>query len=162
MRHAFLLLVATVLLAAWPAIAQSNLTGLNLAPPPPALPAAPVASPLPANAPAVAGIDERIAFNSTERWLIPHYFQRVREQQRRAARAKKFQRALPDGVATPPQKGDMLPLGVVASLHRLPAPLARDLPPERPDTNRLVVGTDIVMLRSSTGEVLDVLNRVIE
>lgn len=136
---------------------------VNLAPPPPAptLPPASIAPQEPVAQPA-APIDDRIAFNSTERWLIPNYFQKVRDKQTRASRAEKFQRALPDGIAKAPGKGDVLPANVVAGLHRLPGPLLRDLPPARPDTERLVVGTDIILLRPSSGEVLDVLNKIIE
>ncbi|MFN4276216.1 MAG: hypothetical protein ACK4FJ_07930 [Ferrovibrio sp.] len=136
---------------------------VNLAPPPPAptLPPAFSTPQGPAAQPAVE-IDDRIAFNSTERWLIPDYFQRVREKQSRASRAAKFQRGLPEGIAKAPRKGDLLPANVVASLHRLPGPLLRELPPARPDTERLVVGIDIILLRRSSGEVLDVLGSVIE
>lgn len=136
---------------------------VNLAPPPPAptLPPAFSASQGPV-AQRAAQIDDRIAFNSTERWLIPNYFQRVREKQTRASRAEKFRRGLPEGIAKAPVKGDVLPANVVAGLHRLPGPLLRELPPARPDTERLVVGTDIILLRPSSGEVLDVLGKVIE
>lgn len=111
--------------------------------------------------PAVA-IDDSVAFNHTERWMIPRYFSYIRANQAHAARAKKFQRILPKGIGKAPEKGDILSPAVVASLHRLPGPLLRDLPAARPDTERLVVGTDIVMLRPSSGEVLDVLQKVIE
>lgn len=136
---------------------------VNLAPPPPpsTLPPASIVPQGPVAQPA-AQIDDRTAFNSTERWLIPHYFQKVRDKQTRASRAEKFQRVLPDGIAKAPSKGDVLPANVVASLHRLPGPLLRSLPPARPDTERLVVGTDIILLRPSSGEVLDVLGKVIE
>jgi hypothetical protein len=136
---------------------------VNLAPPPPppTLPPASIAPQGPVAQPAVQ-IDDRIAFNSTERWLIPHYFQKVRDKQTRASRAEKFQRALPDGITKAPGKGDVLPATVVAGLPRLPGPLLRELPPARPDTERLVVGTDIILLRPSSGEVLDVLGRVIQ
>jgi len=61
---------------------------VNLAPPPPpsTLPPASIAPQGPVAQPAVQ-IDDRIAFNSTERWLIPHYFQKVRDKQTRASRA---------------------------------------------------------------------------
>lgn len=134
--------------------------GVNLAPPAPIpmqQPSAPATAPQP-----TAAIDENVAFNHTERWLIPRYFSNVRGNQSHASRAKKYQRALPKGIEKMPQKGDVLSPGVVASLHRLPGPLLRDLPAARPDTERLVVGTDIIMLRRSSGEVLDIIHKAIE
>ncbi|MFN4309779.1 MAG: hypothetical protein ACK4FK_04230 [Ferrovibrio sp.] len=108
-----------------------------------------------------ASIDDSTAFNSTERWLIPYYFQRKHADRARASRAKSVQRSLPAGIATAPRKGDTLPLDVAARLHNLPGPLLRDLPPARPDTARLVVGADVILLRRSSGEVLDVMAGVI-
>lgn len=135
---------------------------VNLAPPPPPPSTSMQVQPFAPAVPQAARIDERTAFNSAERWLIPYYFQRVRDKQTRASRAEKFQRRLPAGIAKAPGKGDVLPANVVAGLPRLPGPLLRDLPPARPDTERLVVGTDIILLRPSSGEVLDVLDKVIQ
>ena len=75
---------------------------------------------------------------------------------------KVYERALPAGLTEPPAKGDILPASVIADMRPLPGPLVRELPPARPDTERLVVGTDIILLRPSSGEVLDVLDRVIQ
>ncbi len=156
MRRALLAAGFAALLVSPPAQAQPQ---MNLAPPP-ALPveAAPQ-TPL-ITAPRQA-VDERIAFNSSERWIIPTFYDRVREKQRRAARNKKYERILPAGIAAAPARGDRLPVTVLASLDRLPGPLLRELPPARPNTDRIMVGKDILMVSTSTGEVLDVLPNIL-
>ncbi|MEK9969818.1 MAG: hypothetical protein VW600_11830 [Ferrovibrio sp.] len=106
-------------------------------------------------------IDERVAFNHAERWIIPTYFERVREKQRRAARSKKYVRALPAGITHQPAKGEVLPLPLLASLERLPGPLVRGLPPNRPETDRIVVAKDVLMVNTATGEVLDILPNIL-
>lgn len=143
---------------ALPAVGQSAFPGLQAAPPPPAapqevLPAAP-AAPLPP-------IDERVAFNHPERWIIRNYFDRVREDQVRASRSKVYERALPAGLQQPPAKGDRLSAATIAEMRSLPGPLIRELPPARPGTLRRIAGKDVLMLRSATGEVLDVISNVI-
>ena len=145
--------LAVSLVVALPAMAQ-QLLGPNLAPPPSAAIAAPVE---PLNTPQRVVADDRVAFNATENWLIPHYFEQVREKQKRAARSKKYERNLPEGIRANPAKGDLLPLTLLARLDRLPGPLQRELPPNRPDTERIVVGKNVLMVRRSTGEVLDIL-----
>jgi len=105
--------------------------------------------------------DEATQFNRTERWLIPSYFQKLRDKQRRAARSKVYQRILPAGLENPPVAGDVLSASVLANLHRLPGPLVRDLPARRPDTQRYVAGKDILLVQPSTGKVLDVIAGVI-
>lgn len=142
--------------AAW---AQSAFPGLQTPPPPP-----PQDNPLPAaaSAPApLAPIDETVAFNHAERWIIPDYFGSVRELQLRASRSKKYERDLPPGLTQPPAKGDHLSAEAIAGMRMLPGPLLRQLPPARPDTLRRIAGQDVLMLRRSTGEVLDVLRGVI-
>lgn len=143
-----------VAVMASPASAQSALRGPGLAPAPAESPLLP--QPVPVATPR-APIDDRIAFNTAETWRIAHYFTQVREKQKRSSRSKKFPRALPEGITTDPAKGDRLPLDVLARLDRLPGPLLRELPPRRPDTDRVVVGKNVLMVRSSTGEVLDIL-----
>ncbi len=158
MRRAFLAAgFAATLLAAASAPAQTR--GPNLAPPP-ALPSdtQPQAAIFTA---APQAVDERIAFNSSERWIIPTFYERVREKQRRAARSKKYERALPAGIPAAPARGDRLPVTVLASLDRLPGPLLRELPPARPNTDRVMVGKDILMVSTATGEVLDVLPNIL-
>ncbi len=139
--------------------AQAQTRGPNLAPPP-ALPSdtQPQAAMFTA---APQAVDERVAFNSSERWIIPTFYERVREKQRRAGRSKKYDRALPAGIAAAPAKGDLLPMTVLATLDRLPGPLLRNLPPARPQTDRVMVGKDILMVSTSTGEVLDVLPNIL-
>jgi hypothetical protein len=158
MRHAFLAagFVAAVLLST---SALAQMPGTNLAPPPamprdlqpqtPLITAAPIA------------VDERVAFNSSERWIIPTFYERVREKQHRAGRSKKYERTLPAGITAAPARGDLLPRTVLATLDRLPGPLLRSLPPARPETDRVMVGKDILMVSTSTGEVLDVLPDVL-
>jgi len=98
-----------------------------------------------------------VAFSHAERWIIPDYFFEVRLRQIRASRSKTHERALPQGLTAPLTRGDVVPAGVMAGLRALPGPLLRQLPPPRPDTMRRIAGQDVVMLRSSTGEVLDIL-----
>lgn len=138
--------------------AQSAFPGLQTPPPPPLQDnPVPVAAPVASLPP----IDESIAFNHAERWIIPNYFSSVREQQLRAGRSKKYQRDLPAGLKQPPAKGDQLPATIVAGMRPLPGPLLRELPPARPDTMRRIAGQNVLLLRSSTGEVLDILSSVI-
>ncbi len=149
------ILQAAGLSAAW---AQSAFPGLQTPPPPPPPQDTPVVMAAPAPLPPV---DESVAFNHAERWIIPDYFGRVRERQLRASRSKKYARDLPAGLTKPPAKGDQLSPAVVAELRRLPEPLLRELPPARPDTLRRIAGQDVLMLRRATGEVLDILSGVI-
>lgn len=148
------------LLVLLPAAALAQMPGPNLAPPPAATlgqqqqQAAIVVAPQQV-------IDERIAFNSAERWIIPTFYQRVREKQRRAARSKRYERVLPPGISADPAKGDRLPLPLLASLDRLPGPLLRDLPAARPQTDRVVVGKNVLMVSTASGEVLDVLVNIL-
>lgn len=139
-----------------PALAQTH-----IAPPRPQPPPQP--TPLPQAVPAQPQqpVDERSAFNSTEQWLIPHYFAQIRDRQNRAGRQKEFERALPAGLQQPPGKGDILPPAIRAEMPRLPGPLVRELPPRRPDTERLIAGKDVLLVRASTGEVLDIIGDVI-
>ena len=55
----------------------------------------------------------------------------------------------------------MLPLDLLAGLDRLPGPLLRDLPPNRPNTDRVVVGKNVLMVNTATGEVLDILQNIL-
>ena len=117
--------------------AQAQLRGPSLAP----TPIAPTQTPEnTVTAPLRAPVDDRVAFNTAEGWIIPQYFALVREKQKRASRSKEYPRALPEGIAAAPAKGDLLPQGILARLDRLPGPLLRELPPRRPDTDRVVVG----------------------
>lgn len=134
--------------------AQAQMPGPNLAPPPS----------LPSESQQTASftapqqvIDDRVAFNASERWIIPTFYERVRDKQRRAARSKKYERVLPAGLSRDPAKGDLLPMAILARLDRLPGPLLRELPPARPDTDRVMVGKNILMVSTATGEVLDIL-----
>lgn len=145
--------LAAALLVGLPA-AQAQMPGPNLAPPPA----------LPSDSQQTASftapqkvVDDRVAFNSSEHWIIPAYYARVRDKQRRAARNKKYERDLPAGISRDPAKGDLLPVAILATLDRLPGPLLRELPPARPNTDRVMVGKNILMVSTATGEVLDIL-----
>lgn len=116
--------------------------------------------PQPPDVPAAETIDPAIQFNTTERWLIPYYFDKIRERQTRANRSNVYDRALPAGIEKQPGIGDRLPLAVLPDLRRLPGPLQRDLPPRRPDTERYIIAQDIVLVRPSSGEVLDIIGGV--
>jgi hypothetical protein len=155
-RSGLALLVLALLPTA--ATAQTVLQGRGLAPPPPAQIVAPL--PAPVEAPQ-APIDERIAFNSTERWLIQHYFEQVREKQKRAARLKVYERVLPVGLSDNPGKGQQLSPATLADLRPLPPSLVRQLPPERPGTRRLIAGQNVLMVQTASGTVLDILDRVV-
>lgn len=141
--------------------AQAQMPGPNLAPPP----AATLGQPQQQQAAIIVApeqvIDERIAFNSAERWIIPTFYSRVRDKQHRAARSRRYERVLPAGISTDPVKGDLLPLPLLATLDRLPGPLLRDLPPARPQTDRVVVGKNVLMVSTATGEVLDILDNIL-
>ncbi|HEX6958679.1 MAG TPA: hypothetical protein VF194_11900 [Ferrovibrio sp.] len=119
--------------------------------------------PIPVNPPpaAEAPINEAIAFNRTERWLIPFYFDKEYGNRRHAARGKRNTRAAPASFEKAPEIGDVLTAAQIADLPRLPGPLVRDLPPRRPDTQRYVAGPDVLLVQQSTGKVLDKLGGVV-
>lgn len=150
-------LAALLFIAPSLALAQSNALqrGSGLAPLP--IQPAETAAPLPV----VRQVDDRVAFNPTEQWLIPYYFQRVRQQQKRAARNKQYDRALPAGLSQEPAKGDHLSPAILAELHRLPGSLLRDLPPARPGTDRVIAGKNVLMVATADGQVLDILPGII-
>jgi hypothetical protein len=150
--------LATALLVGLPA-AQAQMPGPNLAPPP-ALPGDNSQQTASFTAPQQV-VDDRVAFNSSEHWIIPTYYTRVREKQHRAARSKKYKRDLPAGLSRDPARGDLLPMAILATLDRLPGALLRELPPARPDTDRVMVGKNILMVSTATGEVLDILPDVL-
>lgn len=139
--------------------AQAQMPGPNLAPPPTLPDYAQPQTPL-ITAPRVA-VDDRVAFSSSERWMIPTFYERVRERQHRAARSKKYDRVLPAGISADPTRGDRLPITVLATLDRLPGQLLRDLPPARPETDRVLVGKNVLMVNTTSGEVLDILPNVL-
>lgn len=116
--------------------------------------------PQPPEVPGAETIDPAVQFNRTERWLIPYYFDKVRERQTRANRSNVYERALPAGIEKQPAVGDRLPVSVLPDLRLLPGPLRRDLPPRRPDTERYIIAQDIVLARPSSGEVLDIIGGV--
>lgn len=151
MRRALLACLSVFVMAS---AAQAQMPGPNLAPPPA----------LPSDSQQTASftvpqqvIDDRVAFNSSEHWIIPAYYTRVRDKQRRAARNKKYERDLPAGISRDPARGDLLPMAILATLDRLPGSLLRELPPARPNTDRVMVGKNILMVSTATGEVLDIL-----
>lgn len=157
MQRRLAILLAALAGFALPAAAQSSFPGMETAPPP----AEPQSTMTAAPAAPLPPIDDRVAFNHPERWIIRHYFARVREDQLRASRSKVYERALPAGLTEPPAKGDILPASVIADMRPLPGPLVRELPPARPDTLRRIAGKNVLMLRASTGEVLDLLDNVV-
>jgi hypothetical protein len=105
--------------------------------------------------------DPAVEFISSERWIIPDYFRKVRERQRRAARYKTYPRALPDGLSAAPARGDILPTAIIAQMDPLPRTLLRELPAARPDTRRYVAGRDVLLVQASSGKVLDILPNVV-
>lgn len=158
MRRYSTIIAAGLAIALLAPAAQAQLRGPSLAPTPVAPTPAPEHTVV---APPRAPVDDRVAFNSAESWIIPQYFALVREKQKRASRSKEYPRALPAGIAAVPAKGDLLPQDILARLDRLPGPLLRELPPRRPDTDRVVVGQNVLMVRVSTGEVLDILPKIL-
>ncbi|PJI37627.1 hypothetical protein [Ferrovibrio sp.] len=157
MRRALVASVSILLLSG---AAQAQMPGPNLAPPPAATLGQPQQQEALVTAPRQV-IDDRVAFNSAERWIIPTFYQRVREKQKRAARSKKYERVLPAGITADPAKGEQLPMTLLARLDRLPGPLLRELPPNRPETDRVLVGKNVLMVNTATGEVLDILSGVL-
>jgi len=138
-------------------MAQAQMPGPNLAPPPAATlgqQQALIVAPRQA-------IDDRTAFNNAERWIIPTFYARVREKQHRAARHRTYERVLPAGITADPAKGEQLPMTLLARLDRLPGPLLRELPPNRPETDRVLVGKNVLMVNTATGEVLDILSGIL-
>lgn len=159
MQRGLRLIIAGISAALVASAAQAQMPGPNLAPPPAVNPNSPASTPVFTATTQV--IDERIAFNASERWIIPTFFERVRDKQKRAARSKTYDRDLPAGIKANPAKGDLLPMTVLATLDRLPGPLLRELPPNRPNTDRVVVGKNVLMVSTATGEVLDILPNIL-
>lgn len=99
-------------------------------------------------------------FAGPDQWIIPRYFERLREDQIRAkASRKKMTRALPAGVTKRPAKGDILP----GNFDRQPLPTAliRDLPRLPKGLDRVILAQDIALVRSD-GLVLDVITDVVQ
>jgi hypothetical protein len=160
MRRALHLIAVAGVVALPASAAQAQMPGPNLAPPPAATLGQPQQQEALITAPQPV-IDDRIAFNSAERWIIPTFYERVRDRQKRAARSKKYERALPAGITADPAKGELLPMPLLARLDRLPGPLLRNLPPNRPETDRVLVGKNVLMVSTATGEVLDILPNIL-
>lgn len=156
LRLLALLLAAGLAPAAW---AQG---AMMQAPPPPGTPlTSGAATVAPAPAPASAPLNAALQFDQSERWLIPNYFQGIRDRQRRASRYKVYPRDLPAGLKQQPAAGDILPPAVLAEMEPLPKPLVRELPRARPDTRRYIAGKDVILVQPSSGKVLDVLRGVL-
>jgi|GEM_PF-4746074 len=117
--------------------------------------------PLPDGPAAYAGNANMVTgFAGPDQWIIPRYFERLREDQIRAkASRKKMARELPPGVAKRPAKGDILP----GNFERRPLPtaLTRDLPRLPSGIDRLIFAQDIALVRSD-GLVLDVIADVVK
>ncbi len=98
-------------------------------------------------------------FAGPDQWIIPRYFERLREDQIRAkASRKSMERALPAGVAKQPVKGDMLPPNF--ERRPLPSALRRDLPKLPSGLERVVIAHDVALVRSD-GLVVDVISGVV-
>lgn len=147
------------LLAAAPARAQSNFIFAAPSGGPET-----TASPLSAAAPDMRGrgveypptADEVTMFISPDNWIIRDYFERHRKDQiiSREERKTGSQRALPVGLSGQPKAGDFVP---PHEINRLPRPLERDLPRLPDGMVRAVIGRDVVLLRTATWQVVDVL-----
>ncbi|WP_379725099.1 hypothetical protein [Ferrovibrio xuzhouensis] len=129
----------------------------------PVPPSPPLSSGNTTAAPALAGpqINAALQFDRSERWLIPQYFQSIRDRQRRASRYKIYPRDLPAGLTQAPATGDILPPAILAEMTPLPKPLIRELPRVRPDTSRYIAGRDVLLVQRSSGKVLDVLSGIV-
>src|SRR3546814_20112303 len=90
--------------------------------PPPRNPPLPSGNTAAAPAPAGPQINAALQFDRSERWLIPNYFQNIRDRQRRASRYKIYPRDLPAGLTQAPAPGDLLPPAILRELKPLPQP----------------------------------------
>lgn len=109
-----------------------------------------------AYAPDAAQVD---GFAGPDQWIIPRYYQRLRDDQHRAKTSRKnMQRGLPAGLTQQPAKGERLPMGFVR--EPLPTALLRDLPALPNGIERLVIAQDVVLLRGD-GLVLDILPNIV-
>jgi len=156
-RAALALLVAAAL--AQPAAAQSGFV----------FPAAPAAeSDDPARLPGAAPDPKEVfgteypleaadvtGFVAPDRWIIRDYFVR-RQKDRLLSKEdrRRSTRALPVGLSGQPKAGDILP---AFERNPLPQPLLRDLPRLPPGVERVVIGHDVILLRTGSGQVIDVL-----
>lgn len=156
LRLLALLLAAGLPPAAW---AQGTIMQAP-APPEPTLSSGAAAA-APAPTPAGPQINAAIQFDKSERWIIPKYFQDIRDRQRRASRYKVYPRDLPAGLSQAPEPGEILPPAVLAKMEPLPKPLILELPRARPDTSRYIAGKDVLLVQRSSGKVLDVLSGIV-
>lgn len=145
--------------ALWTASACAAGTMMQ-APAPPAI-TLPTEQPTPDTTSTQPLINPAIQFNRTERWLIPDYFIRIRDRQRRATRYKSYPRDLPAGLEKRPAIGEILQPAILATMEPLPKPLLLELPAPRPDTRRYIAGQDVLLVQPSSGKVLDILNGVL-
>ncbi|MEL3889064.1 hypothetical protein V6B08_02260 [Ferrovibrio sp. MS7] len=98
-------------------------------------------------------------FAGPDQWIIPRYFERLREDQIRAkASRKNMARELPPGLSKLPAKGDVLPLNF--ERRPLPSALRRDLPKLPAGLERVVIAQDVALVRSD-GLVLDIISGVV-
>ncbi len=96
-----------------------------------------------------AGPGAQIAFSVTERRLITQYF--ASPEAARSMNAK----PLPPGIAKKVARGGALPPGIAK--RYLPQDLDGRLPPVQVGTERVVVGTDVLLVQVDTGLVLDII-----
>lgn len=95
------------------------------------------------------GSGVQIAFSVTERRLITQYF--ASPEAARSMNAK----PLPPGIAKKVARGGALPPGIAK--RYLPQDLDGRLPPVQVGTERVVVGTDVLLVQVDTGLVLDII-----
>ncbi len=91
----------------------------------------------------------QIVFSATERRLITQYF--ASPEAARSMNAK----PLPPGIAKKVARGGALPPGIAK--RYLPQDLDGRLPPVQVGTERVVVGTDVLLVQVDTGFVLDII-----
>ena len=94
------------------------------------------------------GAVAEVTFSLGERETITRYFQQHREPARR----------LPPGIAKNLARGKPLPPGIAKKF--LPQELDASLPP-RPGFERIVVGTDVLLIDAATRVIADILHNVL-
>ena len=110
-----------------------------------------------------------IIFDEVERVIIEEYFGLGSYDQGGQGKNKNKNKGLPPGLA----KRDQLPPGLAMQVQRngtlppglamraLPGDLIYQLPAPYPGTERVIVGSDVVLIRAGTRYILDVIKDVV-
>ena len=108
-----------------------------------------------------ATVDINIVFSAAEKRIINDYFGRVgtvKVKRRKGKGISGRSGGSPPGLAKHLERHGTLPPGLAK--RDLPPGLASRLPSTRPGLGRFIVGSDVVLIETATGLILDILEGV--